>query len=326
MFFRQENLLRRRRPAEPIWRRLSIRRQIARLRRPRPASHKCRRPITPSSLISPPMNAIVLPSGDHRTLATCSRPVSECAAPRPTPRRSRTAPRCTNCRRHRPARPDTPDSCRPATSRTRTRTCPPAKSDRAAPVPTFTIARRCSTIFERSRPYPAPSLPWVPARGCCLRSGAPRCSFRPATNAAARHIALEFPILRGLPCPGFSTTYNCICPCESASERNASLPSCDHAKPCAIGRRIADAFGAGARIAQVFDVDGKARRLALDLARRRFDPSHLAAVRRNRYFAKVMLSEKRIQRGIERRWRSRSRRHATEQAAGKNDGAQLTVV
>src|SRR5260370_41086214 len=28
-------------------------------------------PITPSSLISPPMNAIVFPSGDQRTLATC---------------------------------------------------------------------------------------------------------------------------------------------------------------------------------------------------------------------------------------------------------------
>ena len=55
------------------------------------------------------------------------------------------------------------------------------------------------------------------------------------------------------------------------------------------GRRIANMFGPGG-IVQIFDVNGKARRLALGFARSRFDPGHFAAVRRNRDFAKFVQS------------------------------------
>ena len=132
--------------------------------------------------------------------------------------------------------------------------------DRAAPVATLTIARRCSTGLDAMTPDSGAVASVGPGMRVTAFDQKQRDALavgRPMRHPP--HSLRNLPILCGLPRPGLSTTYNCNWPCESASERNASLPSWDHAKPCASNRRIADALGLSRCLAQIFDVDRKAR-------------------------------------------------------------------
>ena len=86
------------------------------------------------------------------------------------------------------------------------------------------------------------------------------------------HVAFEIPDLANFPAPSFWTTYSCICPWESASERNASQPSRDCGKPCTRGRRIADVLGHRDGRARTFDIYGERLAERRGFAGRCFNP------------------------------------------------------
>src|SRR5580698_7959959 len=108
-------------------------------------------PITPSSLIRPPINAIVLPSGDHFTLATC---VDGLRMWRTAPDSASMAYTSAIYQLLSPS-PGAARYTRFLLSGDQSNSytyMSAGEMDRTAPVETFTIARRCSTVLDAMTP------------------------------------------------------------------------------------------------------------------------------------------------------------------------------